>query len=298
MNLSRYLLALTTSLLASLGARVLRAPGMSFDTFGRWTGLRLAVRGSKKSASLLIRPVSIVRYFEFPFALACLRGWGFRRCLDISSPFLFSLFMRCKGIVDHVCMINPDPHDIASTVEIVSLLQVKGFTTKQATIKELDESNRYNAIWSISVIEHIAGENGDSDAVEKMFSLLGPGGRLILTLPVGREHLIQKRGEDIYSTGSPVSEDGLRFFQRVYDVRSIKERLVNVVGRTPTVCRWFGEKVSGNYAEYEKRWIKDGIRVTAADSWRIARDYQEYERWDDMPGVGVCGLVFDKKGKE
>jgi predicted SAM-dependent methyltransferase len=195
-------------------------------------------------------------------------------------------------------MINPDPHDIASTGEIVSLLQVKGFTTKQATIKELDESNRYNAIWSISVIEHIAGENGDSDAVEKMFSLLGPGGRLILTLPVGREHLIQKRGEDIYSTGSPVSEDGLRFFQRVYDVRSIKERLVNVVGRTPTVCRWFGEKVSGNYAEYEKRWIKDGIRVTAADSWRIARDYQEYERWDDMPGVGVCGLVFDKKGKE
>jgi hypothetical protein len=294
MNLSRFVVAVATSLVASFGARALRTPGMPFDTFGRWTGMRLAARGYKQSASLLVRPVSIARYFEFPFALSCLRGLGFRRCLDVSSPYLFSLFLRSKGIVDHVCMINPDPYDIAFTADIVSRLQVKRFTTKQATIEELDESDSYDAIWSISVVEHIAGEMGDSEAVAKMFSLLGPSGRLILTFPVGRDYTIQKRAEDLYSAGHPVSEDGLRFFQRVYDAGSIQERMVNAVGRRPTACRWFGEKRSGTYMAYEKRWIRDGLRVTATDSWRIARDYEEYERWEDMPGIGVCGLAFDK----
>jgi SAM-dependent methyltransferase len=220
---------------------------------------------------------------------------GFRRCLDVSSPFLFSLLLRSKGIVDHVYMINPDPHDIAFTTEILSRLQVKGLTIKRASIEELGESDSYDAIWSLSVVEHIAGAMGDSQAIAKMFSLLSPGGRLILTLPVGREYLIQKRPEDIYNTGNPFSEDGLRFFQRVYDARSIRDRLVNAVGKPPTSCRWFGEKLPGTYAAYEKRWIRDSLAVTATDSWRIARDYQEYGSWEDMPGIGVCGLVFDKR---
>lgn len=298
MKLSRYLLALVTSLFASLGARVLHAPGMTFDTFGRWMGLRLALHGLAESASLLVRPVSIVRYFEFPFALSCLQKRHFERCLDISSPLLFSLFLRWKGIVDQICMINPDTKDIALTGEIVARLQVKGLTTQKTTIKEFADPRPYDAIWSLSVIEHIAGETGDSEAVEKMFSLLIPGGRLILTLPVGQEYLIQNRAVDIYCMGHPVSQDGLRFFQRVYDGQSIRERVVNAVGRRPTVCRWFGEKVSGIYSAYEKGWIKEGIRVTATDSWRIARSYQEYARWEDMPGLGVCGLVFDKVGKK
>ena len=215
MRFASYLFALIRSLLASLGALALHAPGMEFDTFGRRVGLRLIAHGWREGAGLLVTPVSIVRYFEFPFALSYLRGRGFRRCLDISSPFLFSLFLRCRGIVDQVCMINPDPKDIAYTGEIVSRLQVKGFSTQQATIKDFAEPCQFDAIWSLSVIEHIAGETGDSEAVEKMFSLLSPGGRLILSLPVGREYFIQKRDEDIYSTGHPVSEDGLRFFQRV-----------------------------------------------------------------------------------
>jgi hypothetical protein len=111
---------------------------------------------------------------------------------------------------------------------------------------------------------------------------------------VGREYFIQKRPEDIYNTGYLISEGGLRFFQRVYDATSIRERLVNTVGKTPTLCRWFGEKLSGTYTAYEKRWVRDGLGATATDSWRIARDYQEYRSWEDMPGVGVCGLVFDK----
>ena len=294
MSFSRYLLALAKSLLASFGAWALHAPGMEFDTFGRWIGLQLAARGWRESAGLLVRPVSIVRYFEFPFALSCLRGLGFRRCLDVSSPFLFSLLLRSKGIVDHVYMINPDPHDIAFTTEILSRLQVKGLTIKRASIEALGQSDSYDAIWSISVVEHIAGAMGDSQAIAKMFSLLSPGGRLVLTFPVGREYFIQERHEDIYNTGYPISEGGLRFFQRVYDATSIRERLVNAVGKTPTLCRWFGEKLSGTYTAYEKRWVRDGLGATATDSWRIARDYQEYRSWEDMPGVGVCGLVFDK----
>jgi 2-polyprenyl-3-methyl-5-hydroxy-6-metoxy-1,4-benzoquinol methylase len=62
-------------------------------------------------------------------------------------------------------MINPDPHDIVFTREIVSRLEVKGLTTKRATIEELDEADCYDAIWSISVVEHIAGAMGDSQVL-------------------------------------------------------------------------------------------------------------------------------------
>jgi len=52
MSFSSYLIALAKSILASFGARALHAPGMEFDTFGRWIGLQLAARGwSSRSLS-------------------------------------------------------------------------------------------------------------------------------------------------------------------------------------------------------------------------------------------------------
>src|SRR5262245_9393344 len=65
------------------------APGLEFNCFGRRLGWQLLRRGERAALEYLLTPVSIIRYFEFPFVWNCLPEHP-RRCLDLSSPRLFS----------------------------------------------------------------------------------------------------------------------------------------------------------------------------------------------------------------
>jgi SAM-dependent methyltransferase len=292
------MLGLVTSILksqiAAMGARALGAPGMEFDAFGRFVGARVATRAPRHAARLLVNPVSIVRYFEFPFAAECLEGRPLDRCLDASSPFLFSLYLAANGKAGAIEMANPDAADLAFTSRLVSALGLRNVTTRRAAIGELDPERRYDAVWSISVVEHVPEEDGDAAAVRKLYELLAPGGRLVLTVPIDRAHRVERRREDTYSLGVAADAGGERFFQRVYDRDSVRRRLIDAVGREPAVVRWFGEKIAGTYAAYEEAWRREGHRVTALDAWRIATEYAEFPSWEAMPGMGVCGLMFEK----
>ena len=55
-----------------------------------------------------------------------------------------------------------------------------------------------------------------------------------------------------------------------------------------------GERVAGTWNAYEAEWIARGAAATATDPERMAASYCEFASWADMPGVGVCGLVFNK----
>src|ERR1035438_10175735 len=95
--------------------------GMEFDAFGRKLGWRLLSRGglpmAREATWLLINPVSITRYFEFPFVFQCLPdrpgAW-----LDVSSPRLLGLYVADKKLATSLEMINPDMRDIFQTREI------------------------------------------------------------------------------------------------------------------------------------------------------------------------------------
>jgi hypothetical protein len=62
----------------------------------------------------------------------------------------------------------------------------------------------------------------------------------------------------------------------------------------PTEVRWFGERSAGHFNDYIQRWLKVGTRCTVDDAREIADHYQAYDCWEDMPGVGVCGLLIEK----
>jgi SAM-dependent methyltransferase len=276
-----------------------RVVGMTLDRYGRALGRRLLFSGNYRvlgqAVWLLINPVSITRYFEFPFVLECLpEAPG--RWLDVSSPRLLSLYVADNALAETLEVINPDWRDLSATAAIVKQL---GCSRVQCDCVYLHEALRgtseFDCIWSISVIEHISGNYSDSEAFKMMYEALKPGGRLIITVPVDRTFYEEFRDNDIYSL-NVVPRGSKYFFQRVYDEYALYSRLLRPIGRRPAIMRWFGETVSGRYRKYERKWIAEGPLCTVDDPREIGEHYREYSSWAEMPGMGVCGMMIIKEG--
>lgn len=279
--------------LASLRSRRQGAPGTPFAAFGREIGVRLLLKGYREGAELLVRPVESVRYFEFPFALRCCPRSP-ACCLDVGSPRLFSLYMAHRFPETTIRVINPDPMDVATTTRLASALRLGGLRVEVQGVDGVGgERAQYDCIWSLSVVEHIAGRYDDREAVRWMNDALVEGGRLILTVPVDRAYREEHRETDAYGTQPAI--DGRYFFQRVYDRRSIWERIVAAAGREPDVVAWFGERIPGHFAAYERAWMQRGLFATVDDPKDIADHYTTFPSWEAMPGQGVCGLMFEKR---
>ncbi len=268
-------------------------PGSQFAKFGRSVGWRMLMRNARPSVSYLLSPVSITRYFEFEFTYQYIPS-SFSDCLDVSSPSLFSFFVAHRFPNSRILMINPDSGDIAISRAVSEIL---GYTNIDLQTRTVEESAKkgtlFDCIWSISVVEHISGAYSDSDAMRDMYSALLPGGRLIVTIPVDRKLLDEFREDKPYDVSIRQSSGGY-FFQRYYDTRAIRSRLLDPIGAEPAVMRWFGETTPGRFSSYEQRWRNTGYRCTVDDPKEIVDHYREYPSWEAMPGAGVCGLMIVK----
>lgn len=97
---------------------------------------------------------------------------------------------------------------------------------------------KYDLITCISVIEHIDGK-GDTAAIQKMASLLSPGGLLILTTPFnGGNYKEFYLNDEVY--GKSFKGDAI-FFQRHYDEIEIDGRLIKPSGLKIEEQIYFGE---------------------------------------------------------
>jgi SAM-dependent methyltransferase len=270
-------------------------PGIEFNRFGRQVGWQLLGKGMRSGLEYILTPVSIVRYFEFPFTLSCLSESP-RQCLDISSPILFSFYVASRNPSASMLMLNPDRKDSSLAAIIASRLRLDNIRTECSGVDVIENRGEaYDCIWSISVIEHIAGVYDDRHAVKLMYDCLKNGGRLVLTFPVDRRYWNEFRDRDYYGTQKP-EPIGKYFFQRYYDKRAIEERIFSSIGIEPSIVRWFGEKSPGRFATYERRWMREGMNCAVDDPREIAENYREFSTWEEMPGMGICGLMFEKSG--
>ncbi len=269
-------------------------PGVEFAEFGRRLGWRLLRRGLSSGVGYLLTPVNIVRYFEFPFALANVPATA-TECLDLSSPRLFSLYVATYFPARTITMLNPDLGDLTHTRAVISRLGIRNVRTLAQDVGTLAEMpGHYDCIWSISVVEHIHDKHDDTAAMRLLYGALAEGGRLILTVPVDRAFREEYRGQNIYGTQAPCP-DGSYFFQRIYDEATIKRRLLDPIGQPATCLRWFGETRRGLYVDYERRWLEQAQACSVDDPREIADHFREFPSWEAMPGMGVCGLVVAKR---
>ena len=269
--------------------------GKEFDNYGRKISWLFLLKGFKKQfLYLLCNPVNNTRYFEFKFASESLNWTSIQSCLDISSPRLFFIFLIQKYQNIKVEGLNPDIQDLKETEQYLKVLNF----SHRANLVSYDATrlpypdNYFDAITSISVIEHIP-EDGDSKAIKEMWRVLKSKGKLIITVPCAKNYYEEWRDNDVYNLGNPKKENKF-FFQRFYDNYNIKNRLVNTIGVNPIKMNVFGEKCQGDFEAYIQRWLQFGLQETIKDPLYIANNFQFFNSIDNLPGTGVCGLIFEK----
>ena len=278
-----------------LAAKALRTPGVSIHIQCVSLAVRLFFlrRISFHTFYLLICfPMDSTRYFEFHEVLSSLKNISFSRCLDVSSPRLMPIMLLIQNKVAIVNILNPDRTDIQETERLADALELTNRCNfKNSTIEMAKYTpETFDLITCISVLEHIPA---DREAVEVMWLLLRPGGRLIFTLPCMAKPLEQYISRNDYNVLSPGS-DGYTFWQRYYDEERLRESIFNIAGE-PTKIVVYGERRHGLFfRNTSMKRLLGSLYPFWRESYMMGKEYRYFDTVSELPGEGVVMLEFVK----
>ncbi|MHB8792447.1 MAG: class I SAM-dependent methyltransferase [Thermoleophilia bacterium] len=209
-----------------------------FYLFGLKAGLASAMKnrlalGGKKTIGKITQPVNFYsRFPEYHYFLAALEPFirgnnGIPKILDVGSPKLFGLYLAFTQKVEltmtDISSLNIDEYrimwrglsDRAKGSVHFELQDIRGLSY---------DSGLFDAVFSMSVLEHVEGDGKDSEAVGEMLRVLRPGGLLVFSVPVGERHQDQLRPTTGFDhQGAARAQD--EFFQRVYS-RATAEKML------------------------------------------------------------------------
>jgi SAM-dependent methyltransferase len=278
-----------------LAAWVAGGPGLGFHLKCAGLGLLALVtrRLKRGSYGLIFFPMDSTRYFEFHEAWTRLKSLPFKRYLDVSSPRLLPFMLARANARATVELINPDPKDIRDTEQFFTSFRVnqrcrfRGCTIEQTNFSP----SSFDLITCLSVLEHIPA---DRDAVRQMWTLLSPGGRLVLTMPCRKERLEQYISFNQYGVLAPGS-DGYTFWQRFYDAEMLQATVFAITG-PPEHVVFYGEKTNGFFFRNATlKRVLGGRYPFWREPYIMATEYRYYPAIDGLPGDGVVYLEFLKR---
>jgi SAM-dependent methyltransferase len=248
--------------------------------------------GLRTCASYFFFPMDSTRYFEFEEVWRSATHRPFTRYLDVSSPRLAPILLLKATPGATAEFINPDGEDLAETRALVAALGLEdrvGFFD-DVIEKAPHEPASFDLVTCISVLEHIPE---DQAALRKMWALLRPGGRLILTLPCMSEAMEQYISHNQYGVLA-AGADGYTFWQRFYDRERLEAQVFSVTG-APVRIAVFGEKTRGLFFRNATMKRLLGSRYPFwREPYMMAIEYGPFSSVDDLAGDGVVLLEFDK----
>jgi SAM-dependent methyltransferase len=271
-------------------------PGLRFRLDSALLGLRIlcsrrATISYSNIFSLIMWPMVSVRYFEFDFMRRTSSTIVFRSYLDISSPRLFPVLIAVKNHDIVATLLNPDVGDLALTRQLVRAAGIENRCRLHSDLISSApfEDASFDIITSISVLEHIPD---DTQAVQRMWDLLKPQGRLLLTVPCAAGYSEEYLDRNEYGLSNP-GEDGFFFFQRYYDQKVLQERIFRITGQP---CRYavYGEMKPGLYRKNMEARASNPNYPAWREPYMMGKEYGYFEEINDLPGVGVIGMEFVK----
>jgi SAM-dependent methyltransferase len=277
-------------------AAMLGVPGLGFRLHFAGLGLKAMLSGDRRTfrqaLGLIIDPMDSTRYFEFDYVSQVLGGKTLNTYLDVSSPRLMPIMLARKHRYLRVELMNPDRRDLETTRGLlVALGMADRCRTYDCRICDASfKPEAFDAITCISVLEHIPE---DTEALSIMWSLLKPGGALVLTVPCKAVASEQYIDQNEYGVLEPEA-DGFVFLQRFYDASLLKDRILSVLGE-PVNTRIYGEKIAGTFL-YDADQKRRGLNQYWREPYKMAKDYDYFDSVEQLPGEGVIGMTFVKTG--
>ena len=204
--------------------------------------------GLRKTIGKISQPInSYTRFPEYYYMDQAISGYVAEsrrskplRILDVGSPKCFGLYLanrlEVEVIMTDVSRLNLDEYQLMSKRLETKAKGHANFATQDA--RSLDyEDAAFDIVYSMSVIEHVEGEQGDSRSVQEMVRVLRPGGLLLLSVPFGKKYVEQRR-RGFASAVEKTGDQTLYFFQRIYDRAALESRILAVLGGLRVRSEW------------------------------------------------------------
>jgi ubiquinone/menaquinone biosynthesis C-methylase UbiE len=187
--------------------------------------------GLRKTVGKIAQPVnSFTRFPEYFFMESSMREQLTHGCrvLDVGSPKLFGFYLASHYPAElHLTDISQDDiteyellwRSVRHSVGKVS------FAVQDARRLSYPD-NYFDMVYSMSVVEHIEGTDGDREAIREMMRVLKPGGCMVVSVPTGSHYTEQYR-IGLQSAAIRTAGCDWQFFQRIYDSRALRQRLTS-----------------------------------------------------------------------
>lgn len=191
--------------------------------------------GVKKSVGKITQPINwYTRFPEYCFFDHAISQYLMElprkhqpRILDIGSPKAIGLYLAHSADVE-ITLTDISPLNLDEYRVMWESLSRKAkgralFQLQDARSLQIPDA-QFDVVYSMSVIEHIEGADGDGHALREMIRVLKPGGLLVLSVPFGMKYVEQKI---IGRSGAvlPTEDRKPYFFQRIYDEAAFRNRI-------------------------------------------------------------------------
>lgn len=213
-----------------------------------WFGLMLGVRnfrhngfrlGLGKTAGKILQPInSYTRFPEYWFMGSQLERYAAQfpsnqrlKVLDVGSPKCFGLYLASQFNVE-IYLTDIDEPSVKEAEVLWKSVQGRAKGQAHFSVEDARSlrfaTQEFDAVYSMSVVEHIEGAAGDSESMKEMLRVLRPGGLLMVTVPAGDQYVEQER-VGLRRAARQTGTNDRFFFQRIYSPGAAKERLLKSV---------------------------------------------------------------------
>jgi len=261
--------------------------------------------GAKKTLGKILQPINsytrFPEYYWFDQAIRRAISQPDAQILDVGSPKALGLYLGVTTpaalVLTDISEINVDEYRVMWRALERRAKGSASFLLQDARRLQFQDS-RFHVVYSMSVLEHIEGDSGDSSALRELVRVLKPGGLLAVSVPFGNAYVEQRRigfAGAARRTGDAQSY----FFQRIYDAEALRRRILNpldaldnfqittVLRTRPSLARMLGglsENLRGLLGPLNPWLSVLGNRSVAGIAPDVPSDYGEMHKARDIYG--------------